>query len=69
MVMLSTRFTGSSTSMMVLSSRSALSTGSVAPAIAKCASTKARASSVSTRQSGPRCSFSRVCGRSKNAAA
>ena len=67
MVMLSTRFTGSSTSITVLSSRSALSTGSVAPGRAKCASTKARLSSRSHSHSGESCVASAAWLRSKKA--
>ena len=51
MVMLSTRLTGSSTSMTVVSSLSALSTGSSAPGSAKRSLTSARASSPVSQES------------------
>ena len=50
--MLSTRFTGSSTSMIVVSMRSAASTAVSAPGRPKCSATNAVGASSSTSQSG-----------------
>jgi len=52
MVMLSTRLTGSSTSITVLSRRSALSTAASAPGIAKCSRTKSPAASLAVSHFG-----------------
>ncbi len=66
-VMLSTRFTGSSTSMTWVSSRSAASIGVSAPGRAKCRSTNSRETSRPTCHWGFSTAAISACERSKNA--